>query len=169
MSPSLEAVVQTTVITLKFDKCHAAGVLSHLSNIKTIENFNIQSCSLETLQDLMIRGPTAERIKHCSGGVEVFSWKLYHWVRCHLQTQLRIKLMTTAYKIALVRMPQNFFDDKLTLVQVMPCYCQATSHYLIQCLPKSMSKYGITRPQWFNSFKTLHASSSQVRALERLL
>ena len=26
--------------------------------------------------------------------------------------------------------------------------CQATSHYLSQCWPRSMSPYGITRPQW---------------------
>ena len=96
--------------------------------------------------------------------LKYFIEKLFHWVRCHLRLQLRINFMNTSYKIALVRMPQNFFDDKLTLVQVMPWYCQATSHYLIQCLPKSMSKYGITRPQWFISLKTLHTSSSQVRS-----
>ena len=26
--------------------------------------------------------------------------------------------------------------------------CQATSHYLSQCWPSSLSPYGITRPQW---------------------
>ena len=28
--------------------------------------------------------------------------------------------------------------------------CQATSHYLNQCWPRSMSPYGVTRPQWVN-------------------
>ena len=32
---------------------------------------------------------------------------------------------------------------------------QATSHYLSQCWPRSMSPYGITRPQWVNSCTTL--------------
>ena len=37
-------------------------------------------------------------------------------------------------------------DDKSTLVQVMVCCCQATSHYLSQCWPRSLSPYGINRP-----------------------
>ena len=46
------------------------------------------------------------------------------------------------------RMPQNPFDDKSTLVQVMAWCHQATSHYLSQCWPRSMSQYGVTRPHW---------------------
>ena len=41
-------------------------------------------------------------------------------------------------------------DDKSTLVQVMAWCRQATSHYLSQCWPCSMSPYGVTRPQWVN-------------------
>ena len=44
--------------------------------------------------------------------------------------------------------PQNSIDDKPTLVQVMAWCHQATSHYLSQCRPRSMSPYGVTRPQW---------------------
>ena len=33
----------------------------------------------------------------------------------------------------------------------MAWYRQATSHYLSQCWPRSMSPYGIARPQWVNS------------------
>ena len=32
--------------------------------------------------------------------------------------------------------------------QVMACCRQATSHYLNQCWPRSVSPYGVTRPQW---------------------
>ena len=39
-------------------------------------------------------------------------------------------------------------DDKSKSVQVMAWCCQATSHYLSQCWPRSMLPYGITRPQW---------------------
>ena len=41
-------------------------------------------------------------------------------------------------------------DDKLTLVQIMAWCLQATSYYLIQCWPRSVSTYGVTRPQWVN-------------------
>ena len=49
-------------------------------------------------------------------------------------------------------MPQNPSDDKSTLVQVLAWCRQATSHYLIQCWPIFMSPYGVTRPQWVNSW-----------------
>ena len=39
-------------------------------------------------------------------------------------------------------------DDKSTLVHVMAWCRQATSHYLSQCWPRSMSPYGVTRLQW---------------------
>ena len=54
-------------------------------------------------------------------------------------------------KIALRWMPPDLTDDKSTLVQVMAWCRQATSHYLSQCWPRSMSPNGITRPQWVNS------------------
>ena len=36
------------------------------------------------------------------------------------------------------------------MVQVKVCCCQATSNYLGQCWPSSMTPYGTTRPQWIN-------------------
>ena len=51
-------------------------------------------------------------------------------------------------EVALRWMPQNLGNEKLTLVQAMAWYHQATSHYLNKCWPRSMSPYGITRPQW---------------------
>ena len=64
---------------------------------------------------------------------------------------LWIKFMGTSCEIALRRMPQNTFDNKPTLVQVMAWCSQATSRYLSQCWPRSLSPYGVTRPQWVNS------------------
>ena len=55
-----------------------------------------------------------------------------------------------SYEIALRWMPLDFTDDKSTLVQVMAWCRQATSHYLSQCWPRSLSPYGVTRPQWVN-------------------
>ena len=54
-------------------------------------------------------------------------------------------------KIALRWMPLDLTDDKSILVQVMAWCHQATSHYLSQCWPRSMSPYGATRPQWVKS------------------
>ena len=51
---------------------------------------------------------------------------------------------------ALLWMPQDLTYDKSTLVQVMAWCCQATSHYLSQCWPRSMSPNGITRLQCVN-------------------
>ena len=45
-------------------------------------------------------------------------------------------------------MSLDFTDDQSTLVQVVAWCHQATSHYLSQCWPRSLSPYGVTRPQW---------------------
>ena len=45
-------------------------------------------------------------------------------------------------------MPPDLAEDKSTLVQVMAWCRQATSHYMSQCWPRSLSPYGVTRPQW---------------------
>ena len=37
------------------------------------------------------------------------------------------------------------------MVQVIAWCCQAPSHYLSQCWPRSILRYGITRPQWVNT------------------
>ena len=48
---------------------------------------------------------------------------------------------------------QDLTDDKSTLVQVMDWCRQATSHYLSQCWPSSLSPYGVTRAQWVNTLR----------------
>ena len=53
-------------------------------------------------------------------------------------------------------MPLDLTDDKSTLVQVMACCRQATSHYLSQCWPRFMSPYGVTRPQRVKKTSQLH-------------
>ena len=64
---------------------------------------------------------------------------------------LQVTSMKTSCETALRRIPQNTFDNKSTLVQVMTWFPQATNHYLSQCWPRSMSPYAITRPQWITS------------------
>ena len=53
----------------------------------------------------------------------------------------------TRCEIALLLPPQNLIHERSTLVQVMAWHRQASSHYLSQCWPRSMSPYDVTRPQ----------------------
>ena len=52
---------------------------------------------------------------------------------------------------ALRWMPWDLTDGKSTPVQVMALCRQATSRYLSQRWPRSMSSSGVTRPHWVNS------------------
>ena len=54
-------------------------------------------------------------------------------------------------EIALIWMSLDFTNDQSILVQVMAWCCQATSHCLSQCWPRSVSPYGVVRPEWVNS------------------
>ena len=56
-------------------------------------------------------------------------------------------------KFALIWMSLDFTDAQSTLVQVMAWCRQATSHYPSQCLPRSLSLYGVTRPQCVKATK----------------
>ena len=56
-------------------------------------------------------------------------------------------------EIALIWMSLDFTDDQSTMVQVMAWCRQASSHYLSQCWPRSLSSYGVTRPQWVNLYR----------------
>ena len=67
-------------------------------------------------------------------------------------------------EIALIWMPLDFSDDQSTLVQAMAWCCQATSHYLSQCWPRSLSPCGVTGPEWVKlAFKTPHISPLHAR------
>ena len=58
--------------------------------------------------------------------------------------------------IALRWMSPDLTDDKSTLVQVMAWCRQATSHYMSQCWPISVSLYAVTRPQRVNIKRIQH-------------
>ena len=64
---------------------------------------------------------------------------------------------------ALIWMSLDHTYDNSTLVQVMAWCRQATSHYLSQCWPRSMSPYGVTRPQWVNPSSTILLPSAHTR------
>ena len=90
----------------------------------------------------VIRKPFAYVNSLAPGGFEnIFQnifFKLISW----------IDTLSNSCETALRSMPQNPSDDKSTLVQVMAWCRQAASHYLSQCCPRSLSPYGVTRPQW---------------------
>ena len=64
---------------------------------------------------------------------------------------LSIGILTSSDDNPLRWMPWDLTDNKSTLVQVMAWCRQATSHYLSQCWPSSMSPYGVTRLQCVKS------------------
>ena len=61
---------------------------------------------------------------------------------------LQSDIFRSSYDKALRWMSRDLTDDKSTSVQVMAWCRQATSHYPSQYWPRSMSPYGVTRPQW---------------------
>ena len=73
-----------------------------------------------------------------------------------------------SYEIALRWLPLDLTDDKSTLVQVMALCHQATSHYLSECWPRSMSPNGVTRPQWVN-ISALAETQFGVNLLKKIL
>ena len=58
-------------------------------------------------------------------------------------------------QISLKFVPKGPIDNKSILVQVMAGTEQATSHYLNQCWPYSLTHICVTRPQWVNSIAAL--------------
>ena len=81
------------------------------------------------------------------------SWGLTHWPLGNFRYLIfQIISVIDGWGIscehALRWMSLNLTDDKSTLVQVMAWCHQATSHYLSQCWPRSLSPNGVTRPQW---------------------
>ena len=83
--------------------------------------------------------------------------RTYFQLACSLVSRqviiLEVQSLNPCYvwcEIALRWMPQNTFDDKSALVHVMALCCQAISHYLSQCWPRSVMWYGVTRPRWVN-------------------
>ena len=75
-----------------------------------------------------------------------FEWNFRHVIF----TDLVIDSWCISCEIALIWMSLDFTDDQSTLVQVLAWCRQATSHYLNQCWPRSVSPHGVTRPQWVN-------------------
>ena len=73
-----------------------------------------------------------------------FQWNFRHVISRQI---LVIVGWGISCEIAIIWMALDFTDYQSTLVQVMAWCHQATSHYLSQCWPRSLSLYSVTRPQ----------------------
>ena len=112
---------------------------------------NLEGAALTSLLVL----PLANKCRPYTG--EHISWDVStHWplgeLGCLFKTAifnlvLSIGIFTSSNDNPLRWMPWDLTDDKSTLVQVMAWCRLATSHYLNQCWPSSMSPYGVTKPQ----------------------
>ena len=80
-----------------------------------------------------------------------FEWNFRHVI---FKQILVIDGWGISCEIAVIWMSLGFTDDQSTLVQVMAWCRQTTSHYMSQCWPRSLSPYGITRPQWVIAWTT---------------
>ena len=77
----------------------------------------------------------------------IFEWN-FTWVI--FKIILAVYGWCISCEMALKFISLDLADDKSALVQVMAWCRQATSHYLSQCWPSSMSPYGVVRLQWVN-------------------
>ena len=149
-------MITSNWITAKWN-FHRIWIVMEKSLVKWVPNphvshFVVFCCVLlwfgtHILQDYFIS--TEEILTHWPLGdfLEIFRYAIF-------------TLMSTIYgwgiflEIAHRCLSQDFTDDKSILVQVMAWCHQATSHYLSQCCPRSLSPYGVTRPQWVNSLSS---------------
>ena len=96
---------------------------------------------------------------------------LTHWPLGNLDAIVKLQFSISFYWLVFSHrirrwMPWDLTDDKSALVHVMVWCRQATSHYLRQCWPRSLSPYGVTRPQWV---KPMHHWLSHYSALSHYL
>ena len=77
-----------------------------------------------------------------------FEWNFMYVI---FKQILEIDVWGIFCRFALIWMPLDNTDDLSKLGQVMAWCRQATSHYLSQCWPRSLSPHDVTRPQWVNT------------------
>ena len=65
----------------------------------------------------------------------------------------RIDIFGISFEISLRRMPQILIYIQSILVEIMPWCLIASSHYLIQWWPSSMSPYGVNGSQWDKKYE----------------
>ena len=121
---------------------HVQGPLfNHVYCLVTRCNTLFQQTTLFHQPNLLVNSLATEKFQWN------FRYVIFKWI-------LAIDGWGISCEIALpvIWMSLDFTDDQSTLVQVMAWCRQATSHYLSQCWPRSLSPYGVIRPQWVDSY-----------------
>ena len=171
--PSLEDshAIHIRPISMKFTKIRSTIPSLHMSKIISIQKDYHMNFHIEQKRPLLLaRGVSVHifwnhfQIENLAiSELNIWSYCIvnyligpgkFEWYFRYLIFQIIsvIRGWGISCEIALRWMSLDLTDDKSTLVQVM-AYCrQATSHYLIQCWPRYLSPYGVTRPQWLNNF-----------------
>ena len=94
-----------------------------------------------------------------------FILSLTHWPRGDMAVILKVLFSNSLWRTAWVGtcfetahkwLLLKLTNDKSTLTQVMAWCRQATSHYLNQCWPRSMTPYSIMRTQWVKCLRQFH-------------
>ena len=111
----------------------------HKISSKFVPQHSIDNKSANTCQAIKLE------LTHCP--LRKFEWNFRYLI---FQIISEIDGWAISWELALRWMSPDLTDDKSTLVQAMAWCRQATSHYLSQCWPGSLSPYGVTRPQWVN-------------------
>ena len=116
----------------KMDRCEVQGPFQ----------YPIKPLLVRSLWAAKSRDLTNLPFGRCSCDLKLVMFKLI--------SKIHVVIMSISFEIVLWWMPPNLTDDKSRLVQVHVIIwcCQATSHYLSQCWPRSMLPYGVIRPQW---------------------
>ena len=109
-----------------------------------------------------VRHPSHPGRGHASPTCHMTQFEQSDWLRSENFINIMIE-WGISYGIALMWISLYLTADKSALVQVMTWCPQAASQYLSKCRPRSMSTYGVTRPQWvsklFIIFTTLLSKS----------
>ena len=75
------------------------------------------------------------------------------WIKIFKKIKFQIIFLPVTFGVFLSCTGIDSNDIMPTLIQMMTWCCEATSHYLGPCCPKSITPYGVTRPQWVNFVK----------------
>ena len=133
-----------TSTKLQGGRCHKPIRSSKCMSETTSRHYKSLSFSGDSLTDVHVHeGQNLYTINSLAPGK--FEWNFRHVIFKQIWV---IDGWGISCEIALIWMSLDFTDDQSTLVQVMAWCRQATSYYLSQCWPRSLSPYGITRPQW---------------------
>ena len=90
---------------------------------------------------MLIKG--APFVTHCPM-VDVTLMRKYEYFK----PDLRIEILSTHVKANLEWTPEDLIDGESTLVQVMTCFREGTSHNLDQRWQSFPAPYGVTTPEW---------------------